>query len=135
MGCMHGKTNSSRPVVEKKMHINCLEIEAVFNTIFHFLPQLENHNILIRSDNITVVQYLNKQGGTHSAVLCMKTWKIWQQHVFKSSSHIGKVECSSRSIIKTPNQTNRMDSESICCQSNNSEVGVSFDRPVCFSFE
>lgn len=60
------------------MHISCLEMEAVFNTVVHFLPQLENQNILIRSDNTTVVQYLNKKNGTHSPPLSMKDLRIWQ---------------------------------------------------------
>jgi hypothetical protein len=28
-------------------------------------------------DNSTVVRYINKQGGTHSPQLCMRTWKLW----------------------------------------------------------
>ena len=47
---------------EKKLHINCLEMEAVILTIRNFLPQLGNQSVLIRSDNSTVVQYINRQG-------------------------------------------------------------------------
>ncbi|VDI40432.1 Hypothetical predicted protein [Mytilus galloprovincialis] len=53
-------------VEEKLLHINSLEMEAVFLTVKHFLPKLINKNVLIRSDNATVVRYINKQGGTRS---------------------------------------------------------------------
>ncbi|CAC5396445.1 unnamed protein product [Mytilus coruscus] len=45
---------------EKKLHINCLEMEAVIRTIKHFLSQLKGKNVLIRCDNSTVVQYINQ---------------------------------------------------------------------------
>ena len=48
---------------EKTLHINFLELEAVLRSIQHFLPQLIGQNVLIRSDSMTVVQYINKQGG------------------------------------------------------------------------
>lgn len=58
-------------------HINNLELEAVFLTVKHFLPILTNKHVLIRSDNTTVVQYINKQGGTKSIQLCSQTWNLW----------------------------------------------------------
>jgi hypothetical protein len=41
----------------------------------HFLSQIKNQAVLIRSDNTTVVQYINKQGGTKSPQLCYLTWE------------------------------------------------------------
>ena len=40
---------------ESKRHINILELDAVLRTMTHFLPFLENRNVLVRSDNTTVV--------------------------------------------------------------------------------
>ncbi|VDH94104.1 Hypothetical predicted protein [Mytilus galloprovincialis] len=62
--------------IQKTQHINCLELEAVLKTIQHFLPQLKGKNVLLRCDNSTVVQYINKQGGTKSIQLCQKTWDL-----------------------------------------------------------
>ena len=79
-------------VEEKLLHINSLEMEAVFLTVKHFLPNLINKNVLIRSDNSTVVRYINKQGGTRSPQLCMRTWKLWQlaleNQIFLKAAHI-----------------------------------------------
>ncbi len=44
-------------------HINCLEMLAVFRALKHFLPDLRNHNVLVRTDNTAVVSYINHQGG------------------------------------------------------------------------
>ena len=52
-----------------ELHINLLELEAVFLTVKHFLPVLKNKNVLIRSDSTIVCQYVNRQGG-HSSHLC-----------------------------------------------------------------
>ena len=62
---------------QQKLHINLLELEAVFLTIKHFLPILRNKNVLIRSDSTKVVQYINKQGGTRAPPLCYRTWDLW----------------------------------------------------------
>ena len=72
-GCIHNgmgghsgnqKAQGTWSPLWKLEHINCLELEAVFRTVKHFLPSLKNKNVLIRSDNTTTVQYINKQGGT-----------------------------------------------------------------------
>lgn len=62
---------------EQSSHINLLEMEAVLRTLKHFLPLLKNQSVMIRCDNITVVQFLNNFGGTKSAPLCYKTWELW----------------------------------------------------------
>ena len=38
------------------------------------------HNF-IRSDNTTVVQYINKQGGTRSPRLCYQAWDLWKMAI------------------------------------------------------
>ncbi|KAL0172227.1 hypothetical protein M9458_032538, partial [Cirrhinus mrigala] len=47
-------------------HINCLEMLAVFRALKHFLPDLRDHHVLVRTDNIAVVYYINHQGGLRS---------------------------------------------------------------------
>jgi hypothetical protein len=41
---------------QSKLHINWLELKAVYLTVNHFLSQIKNQAVLIRSDNTTVVQ-------------------------------------------------------------------------------
>ena len=59
---------------EKWLHINVLELNAVSLA----LQRSKDQNM----DNSTVVAYINKQGGTHSAEMCALLWKImtWCHH-------------------------------------------------------
>lgn len=53
----------------RSTHINCLELLAVHLSLKHFLPWLRGHHVLVRSDNSTVVAYINRQGGLGSPKL------------------------------------------------------------------
>ncbi|XP_041931407.1 LOW QUALITY PROTEIN: uncharacterized protein LOC121695003 [Alosa sapidissima] len=48
------------------LHINRLELMAVWLALRHFLPILRGHHVLVRTNNTTVVAYVNKQGGLRS---------------------------------------------------------------------
>ncbi len=67
-------------------HINCLEMLAVFPALKHFLPDLRNHNVLVRIDNTAVVSYINHQGGLRSHPLYKLAHQIlvWSQDKFLS---------------------------------------------------
>ena len=67
---------------EKRLHINVLELRAVSLALRQFKDQCQNQTVLVATDNSTVVAYINKQGGTHSAEMCALLWKImtWCHH-------------------------------------------------------
>ncbi len=54
---------------EKPWHINRLELRAVFLALLSFITQVQGHQVLIRTDNMLVVTYINQQGGVHSGAL------------------------------------------------------------------
>ncbi|XP_048024136.1 LOW QUALITY PROTEIN: uncharacterized protein LOC125253920 [Megalobrama amblycephala] len=62
-------------------HINCLEMMAVFLALRVFLPDLRGHHVLVRSDNTSVVAYINHQGGLRSRPLYKLAHQIllWSQ--------------------------------------------------------
>ncbi len=41
-------------------HINCLEMLAVFLPLKHFLPDLRGRHVLVRTDNTSVISYINR---------------------------------------------------------------------------
>ena len=43
-----------------------------------FFRQSSNCSILIRTDNSTVIAYINKQGGSCSSRLCLLALKLWE---------------------------------------------------------
>ena len=61
---------------EANLHINILELKAVFLAIRSFQTHLMNKRVLVASDYATVVSYLNKQGGTHSLEMCLMIWRL-----------------------------------------------------------
>ena len=62
---------------ESRLHINVLEMRAVFLALKRFNPP-QGQSILISSDNTTVVAHVNKQGGTHSWELMKETMSLFQ---------------------------------------------------------
>ena len=67
---------------EKKNTHKCSRVENVFSGSSRFNDQCQNQTVLVAMDNSTVVAYINKQGGTHSAEMCTLLWKImtWCHH-------------------------------------------------------
>ena len=57
-------------------HINWLEMKAVSLALKHFKQDVQGKVVMIRTNNTTVISYLNKQGGTRSPSLCILTWEL-----------------------------------------------------------
>ena len=77
---------------KKRLHMNVLELKAVSLALRRFKDQCQNLTVLVATDNSTVVAYLNKQGGTHSAEMCALLWKIMTRfhhyHITLKARHI-----------------------------------------------
>ena len=58
---------------EKLLHINLLEMKAMFLALLAFQEVVSGHHVTAMCDNSTVVAYVNKQGGTVSRPLCLLT--------------------------------------------------------------
>ncbi|XP_067283795.1 uncharacterized protein [Pseudorasbora parva] len=71
---------------EKRLHINCLEMKAVALSLRAFLPHIKNHHVLVRTDNMSVVAYINRQGGlrSHSLHRMAKHLLLWAEHNLSS---------------------------------------------------
>ena len=124
---------------EQLQHINCLEMEAVMRSLNHFLPHLQNKNVLIRTDNTTVVQYINKRGyeisQSVSTVLESLETGIGAQNKIESSSYFRENESASRFIEQAVSEGNRVVSEQIDCVEDIPSLEFSSDGPLCHSRE
>uniref|UniRef100_A0A3B1IRS8 ribonuclease H n=1 Tax=Astyanax mexicanus TaxID=7994 RepID=A0A3B1IRS8_ASTMX len=47
---------------QRSLHINCLELLAFHLSLKRFLSELRGKHVLVRTDNTTVVSYINRQG-------------------------------------------------------------------------
>ena len=93
-----GRSHGGFPVsgtwthTDPKLHINCLELKAVFHALQHWAQMLQGHQVMIATDNATVVSYINKQGGTHSPTLLRLTVDLllWleAQNIIVRARHI-----------------------------------------------
>ena len=61
---------------ESKLHINYLELKAVFLALKEFQDPCIHKIVLVETDNTTVVSYINKEGGMRSGSLCALLWRI-----------------------------------------------------------
>ena len=61
---------------EKLLHINLLEMKALFLALQAFQEVVAGHHVTAMCDNSTVVAYVNKQGGTVSRPLCLLTSRL-----------------------------------------------------------
>ena len=57
--------------LEKLMHINLLEMKALFLSLQAFREDVIGHHVTAMCDNSMVVAYVNKQGGMVSQALCL----------------------------------------------------------------
>ena len=92
VGRSHGGFPDFRTHTGRKLHINCLELKAVFHALQHWAQMLQGHQVMIATDNSTVVSYINKQGGTHSPTLLRLTVELllWleAQNIIVRARHI-----------------------------------------------
>ena len=56
---------------QKLLHINLLEMKALFLGLQLFRKDVIGHHVTVMRDNSTVMVYVNKQGGTVSQALCL----------------------------------------------------------------
>ena len=79
--CNGRKVQGSWTSQQAKMHINVLELWAVWKGLKVFLPFLRHKEVLIQTDNTAVLYYINKSGGTRSILLCSNLWDmmLWCQ--------------------------------------------------------
>ena len=61
---------------ESSLHINLLEMKALFLALRSFKDLVTDHRVTVMCDNSTVVGYVNKQGGTVSDSLCLLTEQL-----------------------------------------------------------
>ena len=62
---------------EAEESINFLEMMAIYLALCYFSSRLWGQTILIRTDNLTCIPYLKRQGGTKVPRLTYLTWKLF----------------------------------------------------------
>lgn len=94
--CNGQKINGFWSPTEVKLHINILELKAVFNGLTYFAKNAAKGNILLRVDNTTAISYINKMGGFKSYKLNKIAKVIWEwcekRKIFIFASYITSLD-------------------------------------------
>ena len=123
---------------EKSLHINVLELKAVFLALKGFKDRCQNQTVLVATDNSIVVAYINKRGGTHSADICSAV----ENHDMVPSlqnnptgqAHSSVPECDGQHTAQVESEPmNRMVFKQICQKwfTPHADLFVSSPRPTC----
>ena len=124
---------------EKRLHINVLELKAVSLALRSFKDQCLNQTVLVATDNSTVVAYINKQGGTHSAEMCALLWKImtWchRSHITLKARHIPGCLNVMANQVQSTSSINRMVTAPSGVQTDLSQLVHPSCRSICHSSE
>ena len=63
--------------IEATMHINALELQAIWLALRSFQRDIQNKHVKLFCDNTTAVNYVNEMGGIHSTVCNEISFHIW----------------------------------------------------------
>ena len=117
---------------EQKFHINFLELQAVFLAFQALFRSTYDCSILVMSDNMTVVSYINKQGGTSSRVLCDLSLSLWQfcvnHGISLSSAHVAGIHNSRADKLS---RLDSLDHDYYLLPSAFSSVSAALSFPLC----
>ena len=124
---------------ESKLHINHLELKAVFLAIKEFRTLVCNKTVLIATDNTTVVAYINKEGGGGGEIglpVCPtveNTVLVYQAASNpQGTSHPRPAERDSRQAIQAwPDHSNRVVTSSRSFSSHMLPLAPTPSGPVC----
>ena len=76
MGSSSRADETIRSKDQSQLHINILDMMAICLALKKAIKYIHHSCVMISTDNTTVVSYINKQGGTHTPILCEEVWKI-----------------------------------------------------------
>lgn len=71
------KTQGLWNASKKDLHINCLEVKAIFYSLRNWKSRLFHSSVLIATDNTTVVAYIQKQRGITSSSMMTETLQLF----------------------------------------------------------
>ena len=122
---------------ESKLHINHLELKAVFLALKEFRTLCYNKTVLIATDNTTMVAYIKKEGGDEVGISVCPTVAnpvlVYQTADNpQGTSHPRPAERDSRQAIQTwPDHSNRVVTSSRSVPSCMLKVASATSGPVC----
>ena len=130
--CQGTSTGGPWSPLEKKWHINCLELLAATLALKTFVKNTKGLSVLLKIDNTTAVAYINNQGGTISKDLIVLTRDLSrEEHSHPSTIPTWSNKPGGRHGIEIHEGSIRLESGSFRFSENQHEVWSSGSGPVC----
>ena len=126
---------------ESKLHINYLELKAVFLALKEFQKLCIGKMVLVATDNTTVVAYINKEGGMRSRpTVCPTLENLDLVHREASDSegttHSRPPKCSGRQTVQIrSDHPNRMVPPARNLPSHMRQVASASNRSLCYEVQ
>ena len=122
--------------IESRLHINFLELKAVFLAVKSFEHLWRDQIVLIATDNTTVVSYINKEGSIRSGSLCALLWRLLSwchlRGIVLRARHIpGRLNVSRQALQTQSSDTDRVVPISAGVQSLVLKMGPATCGPIC----
>ena len=77
---------------QSQLHINMLEMMAIHLALKKATKFIHHSCVMIFTANMTVVSYINKEGGTHFPNLCIEVWEILHWCLDQSLSYSRQIQ-------------------------------------------
>ena len=130
--CQGTSTGGPWSPLEKKWHINCIELLAATLALKTFVKNTKGLSVLLKIDNTTAVAYINNQGGTISKDLIVLTRDLSrEEHSHPSTIPTWSNEPGGRHGIEIHEGSIRLETGSFRFSENQQEVWFSGSGPVC----
>lgn len=115
---------------EKLLHINELELFAVYNSLRSLVTESDSR-ILLRVDNTTAVAYINKYGGCRSSRCQQIAKKIWQwceeRNIFVFASYVNTLDNKEADKLS---RDNHVELDFMLSKTRFNEICSIFGRPL-----
>ena len=121
----------------QSLHINELELLAALFALKAFLKHVRDISVLLKSDNVTTVTYINHLGGTRSRVLYSQSLEgavalvSPKRHNTQSTTPTRQGESQCGFHVSPLERQNRPDSQSSSVQHHQSGVGSTASGSFC----
>ncbi|CAG8805010.1 382_t:CDS:2, partial [Gigaspora margarita] len=100
---------------QRRLHINVLELKAIHYALLSF-ETIKDQTIMIKSDNMTAVAYLNHQGNQNNSSTLIREIKHTSRLGFKSKTHATRLATEPNDIQLTIGEMETIHNRSLCEQ-------------------
>lgn len=134
-----GKVQGRWSDSERLLHINLLELRAIFLACKHFCTHIMGTVVRVLTDNVAAMYYTNRQGGARSRYLCAEAVCLWnfciQNNITITESYLPGSDNTIADSLSTIPAGSRVGNMYGHPSSNFLQMGNTSYRSICHSIQ